>query len=184
MSTQQIRLSYTLLELWRRGQINQALDMYFRRKKMPTTPQMLDGIRIHKSVQNYVLKNNRFPEQVTTIPVNNPEIEKEFIVEYSSQFLIKVKIDLFDTDSFFELKTGWSDSVRYAREYQVPMYFLVSDIAGFHKEKAYIIHYNQYTKEKDMTMIWHNKRQIELAKNYIDSIAPDLYNYFNNQSLW
>lgn len=184
MAQQRIRLSYTLLELWRRGQINQALDMYFRRAKTPATPQMLDGIRIHKSVQDYVLKNLRFPEQVSTVTVQNPEVEKELIVEYSPQFLIKVKIDIFDVDSFFEFKTGWSDSVRYAREYQVPMYFLVSDLAGFHKEKAYILHYNQYTKEKDMTMIWNSKRQHELARNYIDSIAPDLYAYFNNQSLW
>lgn len=184
MVTQKIRLSYTLLELWRRGQVNLALDMYFRRKKIASTPQMEDGTRIHRSVQNYVLKHHRFPEQVSTITVNNPEIEKELIVEYNPQFLIKAKIDLFDTDALFEFKTGWSDSIRYAREYQIPMYFLVSDLAGFHKEKAYIIHYNQYTKNKDMVMIWNSKRQIELAKNYIDSIAPDLYNYFNNQSLW
>lgn len=179
-----VRLSYTLLEFWRLGKIQEALDMYFRRRPTPSTPAMEQGKQIHESVQKYVLKHLRFPEQISKIPVKNPVIEQEFVVDYSEQFLLKVKIDIFDTDCFFELKTGMTDVMKYTRDYQIPIYFLACELSGNPKKKAYIIHYNQYSKEKEVVLVWNSKRQIDLAKNYIDSIAPDIYQYFNGNGLW
>lgn len=180
-----IRLSYTFLETWRRGKIAEALDMYYHRNTFQPTPQMIAGKELHEKMEAHIKEHKQFPEWVsTTLKLKDPISEQVYIVDYNDKFLLKGVIDVSDNGVVYELKTGLADSLKYTKEYQVPLYFLLCELVGIEVDRAIIIHHNQYTQKNDVAMVWNGKRQIERARNYIDSIGSDVLSYFESEKLW
>lgn len=179
-----IRLSYTFMEMWRRGKIKEAIDMYYHRNQIEPTPQMIAGKQLHEELEASVKNTKAWPTRFSSIKLNNPISEVIKVVDYNDEFLLKGVIDIVDSPTIYEFKTGLATSDKYAREYQVPIYFLLCELAEIECEKAIIVHHNQYTGINDVSLVWNGKRQIERARNYIDSIGSDIYNYFESQSLW
>ena len=173
------------MEAWRRGDIANALDMYFHRNRIEPTPQMIAGKELHEKMEAHIKDTGRFPDWVTTsIKLYAPISEQVYVVDYNDKFLLKGVIDVTDNKVVYELKTGLADSLKYTKEYQIPIYFLLCELAGIEVDRAIIIHHNQYTNTNDVAMVWNGKRQIERARNYIDSIGSDVLAYFESQSLW
>lgn len=151
--------------------------------EMPSNKQMIAGREIHQEIQDHIKSTGEIPKWLFNAPLVNPEPEKEIIIPYNEQFDLKVIIDCLDTPVGYEWKTGVSDAPTWARKAQIPMYMLACEIAGIPIEKFYLVRWNQYEKHKDWVMMWNNKESIDTARNFIDSIAPEIYEYFDANGL-
>lgn len=182
LTPKKLRISYTLLSLWARGKTDEAITAYFHIIK-PTSPQVKEGKDKHEEIAKIVRDTGQFPSWLSSIKLHKPLPEHEIIVPYNNFFDIKAIVDCLDSPSLFEYKTGISDSLKWANKLQVPFYFLVCELAHIPVDKAYLLHFNQYTQNSDWTLIWNNKKAREKAKNLIDTIAPEIYDFLLEQNL-
>ncbi len=178
-----MRISYSLLSAWMKGSVQEAVECYFRLEKTHSTLAMEDGRKIHKEIADHITKSHSLPDFLPKFALISPIAEKELIVPYNELFDIKVIIDCLDIPLFYEWKTGGQDSIDWARTYQIPMYFLVLGMSGVKVDSAVLAHYNQKTKEKDFVIIHNSPTIIEEAKNFIDSTAPEIFQYFSDNGL-
>lgn len=178
-----MRLSYSLLASWLRGNPTEAVECYFRLEKTNSNPAMEDGRKIHKEIADHITKNRSLPDFLPNFALVAPITEKELIVSYNEMFDLKVIIDCLDIPVIYEWKTGGQDSIDWARTYQLPLYFLVCGMSGIKVDSGYLAHYNQKTKEKDFVIIHNSPTKIEEAKNLVDSIGYEVYQYFSDSGL-
>ena len=183
-NNRKLRLSYTLLSLWDRGDIDGAIRTYFHMTR-PITPQMEDGKRIHEEIAEHIQNFNTFPDWFFNHELKIPECEKIVQVEYNDLFDLKGLFDCYDTvtEVLYEFKTGVADSLEWTRTWQLPLYFLLAEIAKIPVKYALLIHYNQYKKTTDYTIMHNTKLQRDYARNIVDSIGPDIHNYFTDKGL-
>jgi hypothetical protein len=176
-----LRLSYSLLAAWERGLIQNAVDTYFHLDK-PVNEAMERGKRVHEEIAEHIKTYNSFPDWFFSYELMLPETEKEVIVEYNEMFNIKGVFDCLDsvTKTLFEFKTGTSSSLDWARTWQLPIYFLISELAEIEVEKALLIRHN---KESDFVIVHNSKRLRDKAANIIDSLGPEMYQYFSDEGL-
>ena len=177
-----LRLSYSLLSTWQRGEIDRAVQMYFR-IQAPSTPQLDDGRAIHKEISQHILTFKKLPEYMPQIPLNDPKPDYEVVVPYNDLFDLKGVYDCLDDDTVHEFKTGVMSSVDYANMDQIPFYFLIDEMTENQLQQAYLIHYNQYLKKNDFVKIWKSQRLINKAKNLVDSVGPEIYAHFQKEGL-
>ena len=182
MKTKKLRVSYSLLHLWAQGKTDDAVSTYFHMDR-PTTQAMSFGRRFHEDVAKYIEKEGKLPEWLFTHEIKKPQPELVVTVPYNELFDIKAIFDCLDVPNLFEWKSGVTNSLVWANTHQLSLYFLVAEIAKIKVEKAYLVHWNQYTKKGDFTIVWNNKSHIEYAKNMIDSYAPEIYDFFKNEGL-
>lgn len=177
-----IRLSYTLLSLWSKGDVQSAVDTYFHLDR-PITEAMKRGKETHEELQAHIEKYNSFPDWFFNYPLSLPEAEKTVIVEYNELFDLKGIFDCLETldGTLFEFKTGNSDSLEWARTWQIPIYFLIAEIAKIPIEKAILIRHNQ--GKSDFCVVHNSQRLRDRARNVIDSIAPEIYSFFLKEGL-
>ena len=178
-----MRLSYSLLQSWMRGNPSESVECYFRLEKTGLNRAMEDGKRIHKEIADHITKHRSLPDILPNFKLLAPLPEKELIVSYNEMFDIKIIADCLDTPIIYEWKTGSQDSIDWARTYQLPLYFLVCGMSGIKVDTAFLAHYNQKTKEKDFVIVHNSPSKIEEAKNLIDSIGYEIREYFLLQGL-
>lgn len=177
-----LRLSYSLLQTWQRGETDRAIAMYHR-LMTPSTPQMEEGKEIHREISQHILTFKRLPDYMPQIQLKNPVPDHEVIVSYNELFDLKGIYDCLDEDTVHEFKTGVMTSSEYANADQIPFYFLLDELTEGRLNQAYLIHYNQYLKKNDFVKIWKSNRLIEKARNLIESIGPEIWMFFNQQGL-
>lgn len=179
-----IRLSYTLLSLWDRGDIDQAVKTYFH-MDTPTTEAMEDGKRIHEEIAEHIDSEGRFPDWFFGKELIMPETEKEIVVNYNEMFDLKCYIDCVDhgDNTGYEYKTGKSNSLSHLRTWQVPIYFLIAELGGVKLDKMFLIHYNQHEDTRDFAIMHNTPQKREMARNIIDSIGPEIHKYFSDEGL-
>ena len=179
------RVSYSLLDTWERGKPDDVIDMYFKLGLRQPTKAMEDGKRIHEEIEDHITMYNCFPTYLFEGGLTLPEPEKKLEVSYNDMFDLVGVIDCIDyvSKTMYEFKTGVQNSTDYARSHQIPLYFLLCDMSYIEVEKAYIIHYNQHTDNKDFTIVWNGKDKLDQARNYVDSVAPEIYYFFQSEGL-
>lgn len=177
-----LRLSYSLLSTWQKGRPDDCVKMYFH-MEMPSNKAMNAGRDIHEDIRQHVATTGKFPDWLWSGVPQSPQPEKEIIVPYNEQFDLKVIIDCLDTQTGYEWKTGTSDALTWARTAQIPLYMLACELAGIPVEKFYLVRWNQYEKKKDWSMLWNTPDKIETARNFVDSIAPEIHEYFSSNGL-
>lgn len=185
MQVRKIRLSYTLLHLWDRGDVDGAVQTYFHMDR-PTTRQMEEGKRIHEDIAEHVMTYNTLPDWLNfPYELKIPEAEKEVIAEYNSIIDIKGLFDLYEPgdEVLFEWKSGVSDSLEHARTWQLPLYFFLSELAQVPVRYAHLVHFDQYKNETDHCVVHNTKSKREYAKNIVDSLGPEIHRFFNEQRL-
>jgi len=172
-----LRLSYSLLTLWNNGRWEDSVKMYLHLETIKSKA-MADGLELHEKWAKEITKNKRLKLGEAGFKFKNPKCEVKKIVSYNHRWDISGTFDILDGDTIYEMKSGVMSSLEYLNTYQLPLYFLIAEIAGIKVEKGVLIHYNQHKKETDASVLWNNKRQIEKAKNFIDSLAPEIEQYF------
>lgn len=164
-----------------RGKTDEAVSCYFRLKQSHISPALEDGRRIHEEVEEHIKIHSAFPSYLPNLTLLKPETEKKVIVPYNELFDVCGVFDVLDQDTLYELKTGVSDSLEWAGTLQVPFYFMIASIAKIPLTRAYMIHYNQYEKTNDWCIIYNNYTAIKKAINLIDSVAPEIYTFFDKE---
>lgn len=186
MEKNRIRLSYTLCDLWSKGRIDDAVNVYLHLPST-TTPQIEQGRALHAKWANDIRTNNKLKIGRTEISFKNPICEYgengELNKQYNDLFDVGGRWDALDGDTFYEFKSGKTNSLSYSGGYQIPFYFLLASLSNIHIKKAFIFHYNQYSNESDYMMIWNDQDYIVKAKNFIDSVAPEIQEYFEKYDI-
>lgn len=177
-----LRLSFSLLSTWERGEIDRAIQLYFHMKS-PTTPQMEDGRVIHGDIASHIGTHKTFPEGLPQWKLAAPECEKAVVVPYNDMFDLKVIYDCVDSTNLYEFKTGTTPVLEYVGSYQIPLYFLAAELEGLLYRKAYVIQWNQYTKRCETIQIWNSPRLVNKARNYIETLGPEIYEFFTKEGL-
>jgi len=182
-----LRLSYSLLSQWARGEVDQAIQTYFHMKSTPNK-YMIDGRRLHEEIQKPIEEKGQFPDWFFDIKnfegsFKHPENEKVVVASYNDIFDVKCIIDTYDSGVGFEYKTGVSNSLEWSRKAQIPFYFLVCELAELPIEKMYLMRWNQYLKEKDYIIYWNSKLARDYARDYIDSYGYEIYEFFKKEGL-
>lgn len=178
-----VRLSYTLLNLWMQGKVDEAVNCYFRLKTDTVFKGYEDGKRIHEEIATHITTHTRFPPFLPHLPLKSPVVEEKHVVTFSDQFDLSGVFDARDADTLYEFKTGVSDSVEWANTLQIPFYFLIAKIANIPLEKAYLIHYNQHDNTHDFCIIHNGPQQVNKAINLVESIGPEILDFFDKEGL-
>ena len=178
-----IRLSHSLISLWEKSDIQGAVDMYFHLNRKET-PQMSEGKRFHEEIAENIKTYNTLPDYMEFKgKFLTPKPEFEITVPYNEICDIKGVFDCLDEPNLYEFKTGVSDSLEWARTGQIPLYFLICEIANINVDFAYLIRHNQYEKKTDYAIIHNSERLREKARNIIDSVAPEIHKFFSESGL-
>ena len=172
-----LRLSYSLLTLWNNGRWEDAVKMYLHKDTFKTR-QMREGLEMHKAWEKEIKEKNSLTIKSHTFKFKNPVCEFKVIAPYNKKWDMSGTFDVLSEDTIYEFKSGVMGSLEYSRGYQLPFYFLLAELSNISAKKGILIHYNQYTKEYDTTLLWNSKRLIKKAKNFIDSLAPEIEDYF------
>lgn len=177
-----LRISYSLLQLWSTGRHEEAISLYLH-KDLPKTKAMTDGIKFHKLMEEEITQTKNITVGNTHFSLKNPRPEYKIITPYNERWDMSGTIDCLDDKTVYEFKTGVVPSTDYARGYQIPFYFLLMEKENIVVENAYVIHYNQYSNKTDWTMIWNGPLHIQKAQNFIDSLAPEIEQFFTEQNI-
>ncbi len=181
-----LRISYSLLNLWSKGQQEEAVQNYLHIER-EKTPQQLHGIDTHKEWQNKIMKNKKITLGNKEYVFTNPQCEYEVIADYNDRWLVKGYIDTVDflPDNFVnaqEYKTGGTSSAQYSNTMQIPFYFMLLTMIGFKPRKAEVIH-EDADKKIDSALVWFWDEFVKDAQNYVDSLAPEIESYFITNSI-
>lgn len=172
-----LRVSYSLLTLWNNGRWEDAVKMYLH-QKTPKTQAMKDGLRLHIEWGKEIKKTNLLKLENSKFEFKKPALEKKVVVSYSDRYDISGTFDCLDGDLLWEFKSGVANSLQYVNNNQLPLYFLIAELAGIKIKKANLIHYNQHISKVDTAILWNSPRVIKEAKNFIDSLAPEIEAHF------
>lgn len=178
----QIQVSYSLLNTWHRGDIQGAVNLYLHRWAEPS-PEALYGREWHQKVQDHLLKSKVLLAGDTRLTMRSPEVEKEVVVQYQDYCRIKGLYDVYDKPDLYELKTGKRSALQYASDLQVPLYLFIAELSGIPIERAFIIHFDQYKNVTELVQIWNDKDIREKGKNLVDTLAPEIYQFFKDNGI-
>lgn len=174
-----LRLSYTLISLWKRGKYEEVVDTYLHLDKLDNFA-IKRGKEFDTMVGEYVDANKTLPPELGSLKLNNPITHHKVIVPFSESIDISAEADIWDDPTIYEIKCGvaW-DSTMYANTDQITMYFFAIPNA----KDAWIYRYNPQTKKFDTTFIRRSDRKIDTLKKEITDIAPQIYKFFKEQAI-
>lgn len=157
--------------------------MTYFHMKHPISKAAQEGINIHQAIADFTLATGKLPPYLPAITLKNPLPEKKLVVEYNELFDLSAVIDCLDSPDLYEYKTGGRSSLEWAQTKQIPFYFLVCELAKLPIWKGDLIHYNQVSQKSDFVRIWNHAGLREEARNYIDTLGPEIYDFFLKEGL-
>lgn len=176
-----LRASFSLLSLFEKGLYKEALDAYLHRGGI-TNDAILDGRKYHKKWEDEINKTNKVKIGKTEISFHKPLTEYKFYVPFNELADLSVVIDCLDAPIIYEWKTGGQSSTSYGSGYQVPFYFLACQLKGIEVNSAILVRYDQAKNEEDATIIHNGTKTIERARNYTESLVPELYKFLEGEN--
>lgn len=179
-----LRCSFSLLSMWRRGQFDMAVNSYLHRE-LPMNQAMSEGIMWDQHITEWVDLYKRLPDEFGGDELLKPKTQEKIIVPYNDMCDLVILPDILDGNMLWENKTGDSkDSADYAIDFQIAMYFLGCELSGRNIDMALINHYNQHTNELDRTLVWKTPQELERGRNFIETLAPEIHNYFSENGIF
>ena len=176
-----LRLSHSLLLCWMQGRYNDAIDLYLHIDS-PKSEAMEDGIAHHKKWAQEIDKKKELKFGRSILKFNSPQTEKEIIVPYKD-YDLKGIFDCLDGDTLYEFKSGRMTSLEYLQGYQLALYFLIAKLSQIQISKAILAHYNQHENTADISIVWNNSGEIDRAVNLIETMAPEIEQYFRKKKI-
>lgn len=172
-----LRLSFSLLNAWSKGHIDEAVAMYLH-LPYKETEAMKQGKEYHEKWGAEITETGTVKIGKTHFNFTNPQIEHGIIVPYNDRWDLKAVYDCLDDDILYEFKTGTTDTMQYARSYQIPFYFLVAKLSNIPVKYAVLMHYNQHNNKGGFMLLHNGDEMIAKAQNLIDTLAPEIEQYF------
>lgn len=179
-----LRLSWSFLNLWQQGKIDDALLGYFHVPR-PTPPQYVNGRIWDEYCTKYINNHAKLPPEWGHDKLIMPKAQLRIKTSYNALSDLVGVLDLYDVGILYELKSGHSYSARsYAGTMQVPLYLLLAKLSKVLVKKAVVIRYNPKTDKQDRAIIYPTAKVIARAENYIDSLLPDVHKFFVDNDLF
>jgi hypothetical protein len=146
---------------------------------------MEEGTMWDHHITEWVDLYKKLPLEFGEDKLLNPKTQNRIVVPFNEQCDLVIVPDIIDSPILWENKTGESkDSADYSNDFQIPMYFLGLDLAKIPIDRAIINHYNQSNGELDRTLVWKSDQEIERAKNFINTLAPEIHSYFLDNGIF
>jgi len=179
-----IRASYSFLNLWSQGKIQEALLSYFY-VPHPTPPQFVNGRIWDEYCQDYIKREAKLPPEWGGDTLKQPIVQMKTRVAYNAISTLTGVYDIYDKECIYELKSGHSNNARgYAGTMQIPLYLLIADLAEIPVQNALVIRYNPKTNSQDRALVYPSARIKDKARNFLESIVPEIYEYFEKNDLF
>jgi hypothetical protein len=163
------------------GNYNEAVLMY-QHKTTPNKKQS-DGLDMHDRWANEVMKTKKLTVQNRIFSFTNPQTEVEIIHDFSPISIVKGRIDCLDAPVIHEWKSGVTTSLEYAQKDQIPFYFMLCKMSGINIEYARVVHFNQETKEVDVSKVYYSEDLVEQAINLCQTYEYEIYDYFTKLNI-
>lgn len=174
-----LRVSYTLLSTYASGRVDDAVNLYLH-KPMPKTRQMEEGIKWDEMQMENIAKEKKLTKEFNLFAFTDPKPQLKLEIDYNDRVTLVCKLDVYDSPMIMELKTGKRSASSYLNSKQLDMYGLGCHLAGLEVGKIVVIRYDQYKGEADWAFKYMDEDVIESARNYIDSIFPEIYSHFDS----
>lgn len=179
-----MRVSYSILNSWSKGYAQDAIDMFFKLPRVENI-YMIDGKKHHKSWEEYITKNKRLHPQLSSLCklLQDPICELKLEMPINDELEFVGVVDCLDNDDLYEFKSGTKPSSEYANSVQADVYSLLCEYHGYHPKKAFYIHFDQYLKTTDSSMVWITETRRENAKKWIIDTASNMLEYIKANKL-
>lgn len=178
-----MRLSHTLLNLWIRGEVDRAIDYYFKLNKFEPTQAMIEGLAIDKAIQEEIIGRKKLPDFLGGERLINPKPQLKLEIEHNQYFDFVGVIDCYDEGRIYEFKTGALNSFNYLTQEQTKLYAYLCYKSNLPAKEIVVIRYSQKENEFDWSNAFVSEKTIDEAINFIDSVAPEIYSFFIEKGL-
>lgn len=192
------RASYSILQAWKSGQWERAVQMYFKLETF-TTEAMADGKTLHEKWEKHIIDTHTLPPEFGGKKLIDPHPEVKKVVHIYDWLDLVGVIDCYDNPIIYEFKSGKSaSSEKYAASPQTAIYAVLATMPGhiilpdhdpiptngYFADRAEIHHYDQYSKTHDMSQIWITDEMLEKAFNWVVTVAGEMHAYFTDNNLY
>lgn len=186
-----LRISYTALSLWKRGDTQGFLN-YINGESFAPTRQMLEGSAMDKKAAVEAMKTKRLIPEFGWFQLTNPQDHLKFSTKMTlpgtDQFVLVGELDIYDKVSttegdIYELKTGSWSSANYAKTLQTKIYVLLAVLNGLPVTRVRICHYNQYTNETDVHVVLPSKRMIRSTMKELALLVADIQQFLKSMNM-
>lgn len=179
-----IRMSYSLLDRWLRGDKEGAVATYLR-TPVKMTPAMKDGIEFDKSVKECIRTLKDIPQLKDVVyPLDTmPDVK---LMNSFPGFDLSGELDAYSKEKgiIFEFKCSRIyDSGDYADSYQLPTYFLLCKKNNLPVEKGIVYRYNPVQKTFDLSILYYSERKVMEMESLYKKVAPEIEAYFKEEGV-
>lgn len=183
-----MRLSYSFLSAWYRGDIDNAIAIYFHnagKYSEDEEQRMEDGRILHEQVERTINATGMLPDWLSRIPLGRGRAEVKVTPEYDENFTLSGVFDYLDEENgiIYDWKFGTTSSLEWANTWQIPFYFLICERAGIPVKTARVVRHNQYEKKTDWCVVHNCSSAIDLAINVIETIGGEARVFFEREGL-
>lgn len=177
------RASFSVLDAWRRGDWQMAVEMYFKVCDFET-PAMIEGKEYHQKWEKEIKKTGCLPEVFGSHKLENPEVELKIEKKLADWMEMVGVIDCYDNGIIHEFKTGVASSQSYANGMQLGVYALLLKLNGYPVEQGIIHRYNQHTGETEASYVWITKDYMNKALDWVETYASEMHSYLEDNDLY
>lgn len=168
-----LRVSYSVLDPWARGDYEEAINRYLRRPTI-TTPAMAEGKIFHEQWRAETEREGKLPKVFGSKELMKPECEVKLTCILDDWIEFVGVIDLLDAPAIHEYKTGNANSLFYASTMQIKCYQFLLAENGYAITKGYIHHYSQKRDETTHSKIYLSDYTRTKARDWIVTYASEL----------
>lgn len=170
-----LRISYTALSLWERGDID-GLLRYLKGERSEPTPQMLEGQKYDSQACAEALAAKRLTPEFGWYELVKPQpqlkLTAQLISASGEPFTLVGVIDVYDDGMIWELKTGVMTSASYARTKQTRLYILLCLLNKLPVKGVRIAHFDQYHNRTDVHKLILSRQLIKTTyKELLQTVA-------------
>lgn len=179
-----IRLSYTLIDTWLKGDKDKAIEVYLHIPR-PTSAAMERGTMFDKYTKGYVVENKALPPELGGKKMVQPVAPFAMSASYNDLIDLKGEVDVWNSEEFIEVKCAEAmDSAQYLSTLQLPFYFLMAELS-FNKVVQYgtVYRFDPAHKKYDTSTLYKTPRVIQKMKDVIDKVGPEMHTYFTDQGI-
>jgi hypothetical protein len=177
------RASYSVLSTWNSGQWDRAVKMYFKLDTFKTEA-MADGQEFHELWKAETDKTKCLPEIFGGKELIDPKTELKLVVPIEEWLDLVGVIDCIDGNTIYEYKSGKTSSEVYANGVQPGIYGVLATYGGMFVDRCEIMHYDQYTKKLDTSIIHLTDKLLDDTHNWILSISSEMQSYLLDNNLY
>lgn len=198
-----LRLSYTALNYWIKGDTAGLID-YLNGKRMKPTPQMKAGLQFDDEACEMAVKEHKLPDHFGGFEVFEPipQLKMETTIKRGDiEFQLVGVIDVYDMGMIYELKTGVTSSADYALTLQIPIYAMLLNhvytkyfemIKGEWQEVeppghpllgARICRFNQYEGTTDIHHVLVSDRMMDSTYRKVFDYAEQISSFLREEAV-